>query len=47
MTSIDLETRAQQYGRELFARIDRQGPVLFTRAWLEDQLMGLGCTTPA
>ena len=43
----DLDTRTKQYGREIFARLDRQGPVLFTRAWLEDKLMGLGMHDPA
>ena len=46
MTS-DLDVRTKEYGREIFARIDRQGPVLFTRAWLEDKLMGLGMHDPA
>ncbi|HEY2911049.1 MAG TPA: proline dehydrogenase family protein, partial [Gemmataceae bacterium] len=43
----NLEARTQYFGRELFARIDRQGPVLFTKAWFEDQLMGLGMHDPA
>ena len=43
----DLDTRTRQFGREIFARLDRQGPVLFTRAWLEDKLMGLGMHDPA
>jgi RHH-type proline utilization regulon transcriptional repressor/proline dehydrogenase/delta 1-pyrroline-5-carboxylate dehydrogenase len=47
MTTTDLETRTRQYGRELFARIDRQGPILFTKTWLEDKLMGLGMHDPA
>jgi hypothetical protein len=47
MITTDLETRTRQYGRELFARIDRQGPILFTKAWLEDKLMGLGMHDPA
>ena len=42
----DLDTRTKQFGREIFARLDRQGPVLFTRAWLEDKLMGLGDARP-
>jgi RHH-type proline utilization regulon transcriptional repressor/proline dehydrogenase/delta 1-pyrroline-5-carboxylate dehydrogenase len=45
--SSDLDERTKQYGREIFARLDRQGPVLFTRAWLEDKLMGLGMHDPA
>jgi RHH-type proline utilization regulon transcriptional repressor/proline dehydrogenase/delta 1-pyrroline-5-carboxylate dehydrogenase len=41
MSGSDLEARVQAYGREVFARIDRQGPVLFTRPWWDDRLMGL------
>ncbi len=41
MSRNDLETRTRTYGREIFARLDRQGPVLFTRGWLDDRLMGL------
>jgi RHH-type proline utilization regulon transcriptional repressor/proline dehydrogenase/delta 1-pyrroline-5-carboxylate dehydrogenase len=43
----DLDARTKDYGREIFARLDRQGPVLFTRPWLEDKLMGLGMHDPA
>jgi RHH-type proline utilization regulon transcriptional repressor/proline dehydrogenase/delta 1-pyrroline-5-carboxylate dehydrogenase len=35
----DLETLTQRYGREIFARIDRAGPVPFTPAWWDDRLM--------
>ena len=45
--TIDLDERTKEYGREIFARLDRQGPVLFTRGWLEDRLMGLGMHDPA
>ncbi|HET6572678.1 MAG TPA: proline dehydrogenase family protein, partial [Fimbriiglobus sp.] len=41
MSRSDLEPRVWAYGREIFARLDRQGPVPFTRAWLDDRLMGL------
>src|SRR5262245_61485564 len=47
MTTNDLDARTRQYGREIFARLDRQGPIVFTRPWLEDQLMGLGMHDPA
>ena len=30
MSRTDLEPRVQAFGREIFARLDRQGPVLFT-----------------
>jgi RHH-type proline utilization regulon transcriptional repressor/proline dehydrogenase/delta 1-pyrroline-5-carboxylate dehydrogenase len=42
-----LDARTKEFGREIFARLDRQGPVLFTRPWLEDRLMGLGMQDPA
>ena len=41
MTETDLESRVRTYGREIFARIDRRGPAPFTKAWLDDRLMGL------
>jgi RHH-type proline utilization regulon transcriptional repressor/proline dehydrogenase/delta 1-pyrroline-5-carboxylate dehydrogenase len=47
MTTNALDARTRQYGREIFARLDRQGPVMFTRPWLEDRLMGLGMHDPA
>ena len=36
-----LEPRVQAIGREIFGRIDRGGPILFTRGWWDDKLMGL------
>src|SRR5438270_9895563 len=45
--TTDLDARTRQYGREIFARLDRQGPVVFTRPWFEDRLMGLGTHDPA
>jgi RHH-type proline utilization regulon transcriptional repressor/proline dehydrogenase/delta 1-pyrroline-5-carboxylate dehydrogenase len=39
--SRTLEDRVVAYGKEIFARLDRQGPVLLTRAWWDDKLMGL------
>src|SRR5437868_13526699 len=41
MPPDDPETRTQVFGREIFARIDRNGPSPFTRAWWDDRLMGL------
>ena len=41
MTPSDLDGRVRAYGREIFARIDRQGPLPFTRPWLDDRLMGV------
>jgi RHH-type proline utilization regulon transcriptional repressor/proline dehydrogenase/delta 1-pyrroline-5-carboxylate dehydrogenase len=37
--SVDVETLTQRYGREIFGRIDRGGPVPFTPAWWDDRLM--------
>src|SRR5207247_2343868 len=37
-SAIEALTRA--YGRDLFARLDHSGPVIFTRAWIDDLLMG-------
>ena len=37
----ELEPRVQAFGREIFARLDRQGPVLLTKAWLDDKMMAL------
>jgi len=42
-----LDARTKDFGRDIFARLDRQGPILFTRSWLEDKLMGLGMHDPA
>src|ERR1051325_5440105 len=44
--TADLDERTKEYGRDIFARLDRQGPILFTRGWLEDKLMGLGMHDP-
>jgi RHH-type transcriptional regulator, proline utilization regulon repressor / proline dehydrogenase / delta 1-pyrroline-5-carboxylate dehydrogenase len=41
------DERTKEFGREIFARLDRQGPILFTQPWLEDKLMGLGMHDPA
>ncbi|WP_439631589.1 L-glutamate gamma-semialdehyde dehydrogenase [Gemmata sp.] len=40
------DERTKDFGREVFARVDRQGAVLFSRSWLEDKLMGLGMHDP-
>jgi RHH-type proline utilization regulon transcriptional repressor/proline dehydrogenase/delta 1-pyrroline-5-carboxylate dehydrogenase len=36
-----LEPRVQAFGREIFSRLDRKGPILLSRAWFEQKLMGL------
>ncbi len=39
MTDADLELRTLNYGREIFARVDRHGPFPFSLAWFDDILM--------
>ena len=41
MNPLRLEPRISTYGRELFARVDRQGAIPLSRRWWDDQLMGL------
>ena len=36
-----LEFRTQALGHDIFARLDRGGPLLFSRNWWDDKLMGL------
>src|SRR5437763_10865482 len=43
----EIERRTRAYGREIFARLNRAGPVPFTPAWFDDQLMGLSMADPA
>ncbi len=38
--NAELERLTLTYGQELFARVDRRGPVNFTPAWWDEQLMG-------
>ena len=47
MTTNETEVRTRLLGREIFARVDRLGPVLFTPSWWDDKLMGLGMNDPA
>ena len=35
------QERVRDFGREIFARLDRQGPVMLTRPWLDDKMMGV------
>lgn len=44
--NLSLDERTKQYGRDIFARLDRQGPLPFTRAWLDEKLMSLGMHDP-
>lgn len=41
MLPTDTEPRVQAIGREIFGRLDRGGPILFTRDWLDQKLMGI------
>jgi RHH-type proline utilization regulon transcriptional repressor/proline dehydrogenase/delta 1-pyrroline-5-carboxylate dehydrogenase len=41
------EERTRAYGKDLFARLDRRGPLVFTSAWLDDQLMQWSMGDPA
>ena len=36
-----LQQRTQAFGSAIFARVDRQGPVLFTKSWFDERLMGV------
>jgi RHH-type proline utilization regulon transcriptional repressor/proline dehydrogenase/delta 1-pyrroline-5-carboxylate dehydrogenase len=40
-TGSDAERRTLAYGREIFARLDRRGPLPLTPAWFDDRLMNL------
>src|SRR5947209_20218528 len=35
----DVEALTQDYGREIFARLERRGPLLFSPAWFDERLM--------
>ncbi|MBI1918838.1 MAG: L-glutamate gamma-semialdehyde dehydrogenase [Planctomycetes bacterium] len=39
-TAAELEALTQDYGREIFGRLTRNGPLLFTPRWWDDRLMG-------
>ncbi len=47
MSVPDLETRVHAFGREIFARLDRDGPLPLSRAWWDDRLMGLSMSNEA
>ncbi|CAN5213230.1 L-glutamate gamma-semialdehyde dehydrogenase [soil metagenome] len=46
MTSA-IDDQVLALGREIFARIDRSGPLPLTRRWLDDRLMGVTMDHPA
>src|SRR5438270_592926 len=41
------EDRVRAYGQEIFARLDRRAPVVFSPAWLDDRLMEWSMGDPA
>ncbi|MCE9530284.1 MAG: L-glutamate gamma-semialdehyde dehydrogenase [Planctomycetes bacterium] len=41
MTSVELERRTLAFGREIFARADRHGPLPFSAGWFDDRMMNL------
>jgi len=41
MTAHEVEERTQAFGRDLFARLDRRGPIPFSPSWFDDKLMHL------
>ena len=41
MTDADQEKRTVAYGREIFARSNRHGPLPFTPAWFDDVMMNV------
>jgi RHH-type transcriptional regulator, proline utilization regulon repressor / proline dehydrogenase / delta 1-pyrroline-5-carboxylate dehydrogenase len=45
MNAID--DHVLRLGREIFARIDRSGPMPLTRRWLDERLMGVTMDHPA
>src|SRR5262249_56091773 len=38
--AAELEALTHDYGREIFGRLVRNGPILFTPRWWDDRLMG-------
>src|SRR6267378_848282 len=45
--ATDLEALTHDYGREIFARVGRQGPFLFSPAWWDERLMEWTMGDPA
>jgi RHH-type transcriptional regulator, proline utilization regulon repressor / proline dehydrogenase / delta 1-pyrroline-5-carboxylate dehydrogenase len=43
----DVEALTHDYGREIFARVNRSGPLLLTPAWLDERLMEWTMSNPA
>ncbi|HEY1861892.1 MAG TPA: L-glutamate gamma-semialdehyde dehydrogenase [Gemmataceae bacterium] len=46
-TARDLDALTHDYGREIFARVDRNGPLLFTPGWWDERLMEWTMGNPA
>jgi RHH-type proline utilization regulon transcriptional repressor/proline dehydrogenase/delta 1-pyrroline-5-carboxylate dehydrogenase len=45
-TATELESLTHDYGREIFARLRRDGPLPLTPAWLDERLMGWTMADP-
>src|SRR5215207_2013651 len=43
----ELERLTRAYGQELFARVDRRGPILFSPRWFDERLMEWTMDDPA
>src|SRR5262245_10114448 len=46
-TATDVEALTHDYGREIFARLDRAGPLPFSPSWLDKRLMEWSMAEPA
>jgi RHH-type proline utilization regulon transcriptional repressor/proline dehydrogenase/delta 1-pyrroline-5-carboxylate dehydrogenase len=47
MAHVDVEERTRRLGREIFARVAEAGPIPFSPAWFDEQLMGWTMSDPA
>ncbi|MGL6073586.1 MAG: L-glutamate gamma-semialdehyde dehydrogenase [Fimbriiglobus sp.] len=47
MTVSHLENRVLAFGKEIFARVDRSGPMPLSKPWLDEQLMGISMSHEA
>jgi RHH-type proline utilization regulon transcriptional repressor/proline dehydrogenase/delta 1-pyrroline-5-carboxylate dehydrogenase len=46
-TADELERLTRAYGQEIFGRLERRGPLLFSPAWWDEQVMGWTMADPA
>src|SRR5258708_4940760 len=47
LAAHDLDALTRDYGREIFARVDRDGPLLFAPRWWDERLMDWTMGNPA